>query len=320
MAIYIPRKIINTKPLFSGVMGDMSNLSDYFNLYGELLIDYTGCNECNSIGEGYSYNWDTNECVFTGCPQGQVKDENTGSCINDPCYSRDECGDCLPYGYSLQSCSQMDSNSHLDCTSKQCTCNSGYILDQTIGKCVIPVSSPSIYSTAATNITQTTATSGGTITSDGGVTIIARGVCWSTSANPTISDSKTNDGAAPGTFISNITGLSENTTYYVRAYATNASNLIGYGADISFKTDHTGCTVDQDEWNHTCLTKCLSTETRNITTGACEPIVINCDPGYEKDIAGNCVKISGSGLPTWAIFAGIGLLALLLLTNRDSDK
>jgi hypothetical protein len=89
--------------------------------------------------------------------------------------------------------------------------------------------------TAATSITGTTATSGGNITSDGGSVISARGVCWSTIQNPTIADSKTTDGATTGSYISSITGLTAATTYYVRAYATNAAGT-AYGTQISFTT------------------------------------------------------------------------------------
>jgi len=85
------------------------------------------------------------------------------------------------------------------------------------------------------NITDTTATSGGNITDDGGSTITARGVCYSTSPNPTIADFTTSDGTGTGTFTSNLTGLSPNTTYYVRAYATNAVGT-AYGNEISFST------------------------------------------------------------------------------------
>jgi hypothetical protein len=80
-----------------------------------------------------------------------------------------------------------------------------------------------------------TASSGGVIASDGGSTITSRGVCWSTGTTPTISNRKTNDGAGAGTFFSKMTGLTVNTTYYVRAYATNA-NGTGYGSTMSFKT------------------------------------------------------------------------------------
>ena len=89
--------------------------------------------------------------------------------------------------------------------------------------------------TAATNITLFAATSGGAVTSDGGSPIIARGVCWSTSQNPTIANSKTSDAGTTGTFTSSLSGLSANTTYYVRTYATNASGTV-YGTQISFTT------------------------------------------------------------------------------------
>jgi hypothetical protein len=76
---------------------------------------------------------------------------------------------------------------------------------------------------------------GGNITSDGGLIITGRGVCWSKSQNPTISDSTTKDGTGAGVFSSNIKGLQKYTTYYVRAYATNA-NGTGYGSILSFTT------------------------------------------------------------------------------------
>jgi uncharacterized protein (TIGR02145 family) len=95
---------------------------------------------------------------------------------------------------------------------------------------------PILTTTAATSITQTTATSGGTISSDGGSAITARGVCWSTSTNPSIAlPTKTTDGTGIGAFTSNLTGLSANTTYYVRAYATNSLG-VGYGNEINFTT------------------------------------------------------------------------------------
>jgi len=85
------------------------------------------------------------------------------------------------------------------------------------------------------NITETTASSGGDVTSDGGETITARGVCWNTSTNPTISDAHTIDGTGTGSFSSNITGLTANTPYFVRAYATNGIGT-AYGAQLSFTT------------------------------------------------------------------------------------
>jgi uncharacterized protein (TIGR02145 family) len=98
-----------------------------------------------------------------------------------------------------------------------------------------PTTLASISTSAISNISQTTASSGGTISSNGGATITASGVCWSTTQNPTTTNSKTTDGTATGSFTSLITGLTANTTYYVRAYATNSAGT-AYGNEISFKT------------------------------------------------------------------------------------
>jgi uncharacterized protein (TIGR02145 family) len=95
---------------------------------------------------------------------------------------------------------------------------------------------PTLTTTVASTIATTTAVSGGTISSDGGATITARGICWSTTANPTIAlTTKTTDGAGTGIFTSNLTALSANTTYHVRAYATNSVGT-AYGNEITFVT------------------------------------------------------------------------------------
>jgi hypothetical protein len=95
---------------------------------------------------------------------------------------------------------------------------------------------PTVASTAtATAITSFTATSGGNVTNNGGASITARGICYSTKTGPKITDSKTTDGTTTGTFTSSMKGLSANTTYYVRAYATNSAGT-AYGPEISFKT------------------------------------------------------------------------------------
>ncbi len=95
---------------------------------------------------------------------------------------------------------------------------------------------PTLTTTSATSITNVTAASGGNITDDGGAAITARGVCWSTSVNPTIAlSTKTTDGTGSGAFASNITGLTATTVYYVRAYATNSEGT-AYGNEISFTT------------------------------------------------------------------------------------
>ena len=94
---------------------------------------------------------------------------------------------------------------------------------------------PTIITNSISNVTQSSATSGGDITSDGGSLVTERGVCWNTDKNPTIVDSKTSDGAGTGEFVSNLTGLSPGTTYYVRAFATNSVGT-AYGNEVSFTT------------------------------------------------------------------------------------
>ena len=74
-----------------------------------------------------------------------------------------------------------------------------------------------------TDITTTGATCGGDVTHTGGASVTARGICWSTSTfSPTISDTHTTNGTGLGEFVSYMTGLTANTTYFVRAYATNS--------------------------------------------------------------------------------------------------
>ena len=101
---------------------------------------------------------------------------------------------------------------------------------------------PSLTTRELLNITNTTATGGGSITNDGGSSITAKGICWGTSPNPTISDSKTTDGTGTTTFTSFITGLSASVTYYVRAYATNSTGT-GYGNQQTFTTSSTSNTL-----------------------------------------------------------------------------
>jgi uncharacterized protein (TIGR02145 family) len=100
------------------------------------------------------------------------------------------------------------------------------------------VTVPAITTASVSDITQTSAVSGGNVVNNGGVEVTARGVCWSNAQNPTTTDSKTTDGAGNGSFISNITGLSDGTTYYVRAFATNSEGT-SYGDEISFITSIT---------------------------------------------------------------------------------
>ena len=104
---------------------------------------------------------------------------------------------------------------------------------------------PTLTTTAISAITNTTANSGGSISLDGGASVTARGVCWSTSSNPTVSlSTKTLDGSGTGSFTSSITGLVAGTTYYMRAYATNSAGT-AYGNQLVFTTSTTIFTIGE---------------------------------------------------------------------------
>lgn len=106
-------------------------------------------------------------------------------------------------------------------------------LTQSTSTC--PANFPTVTTTTPYDIDQTSCHSGGNVTSDGGSTVSARGVCWSTSPNPTIANSKTSNGTGTGQYISSLSQLTTNTVYHVRAYATNSAGT-AYGNDLSFTT------------------------------------------------------------------------------------
>ena len=94
---------------------------------------------------------------------------------------------------------------------------------------------PTVTTAQVSGVWVDTAVSGGNVTSDGGAAIIARGVCWSTSPNPTVADGHTSDSNGAGAFVSHVTGLATGTTYYLRAYATNVVGT-AYGSQETFTT------------------------------------------------------------------------------------
>lgn len=101
---------------------------------------------------------------------------------------------------------------------------------------------PELTTVAISDITLTTAVSGGNITSDGGEEILQKGVCWSTTTGPTIASSITNDGNGSTAYTSNLVGLTAGTTYYVRAYATNSVGT-AYGDELTFPTNEVTAAV-----------------------------------------------------------------------------
>lgn len=94
---------------------------------------------------------------------------------------------------------------------------------------------PTVTTAEVSTIGTTTASGGGDVTADGGASVTEKGICWSTTANPTVSDSHTSDGTGTGAFTSAMNGLTQNTTYHVRAFAVNSAGT-AYGSDQTFTT------------------------------------------------------------------------------------
>jgi len=106
---------------------------------------------------------------------------------------------------------------------------------QTLSFTTNPNTTPTITTASVTNITGYSAISGGEVNDDGGFPVTTRGICWSTSHNPTIANNFTTDSYGIGSFTSNLTNLTTGTTYYVRSYATNSLGT-AYGNEVSFTT------------------------------------------------------------------------------------
>jgi uncharacterized protein (TIGR02145 family) len=131
---------------------------------------------------------------------------------------------------------------------------------------------PTVTTAEISGYTETTATGGGEVTDDGGAEVQFRGVCWSTSQNPTFADNHTSDGTGMGTFVSELTGLSPNTPYFVRAYAINSAGY-AYGNEVTFATLPSGFScgdiVSYEGQNYNTVligTQCWFKENLNVGT------------------------------------------------------
>ncbi|MCK5147570.1 hypothetical protein KAR48_12505 [bacterium] len=144
---------------------------------------------------------------------------------------------------------------------------------------------PDVTTSSITQITENTASGGGENLNDDGHAITAKGVCWSTSSNPTTADSFTDDGTGTDNFSSSITGLNSSTTYYVRAYVTNSIGT-NYGDNVEFTTTDGLPDV---------TTSSITQITGNSATGGGENLN---DDGHAITVKGVCWSISSN--PTTA--------------------
>tara|TARA_Y100000589_G_scaffold285621_1_gene285256 strand:+ start:22752 stop:24725 length:1974 start_codon:yes stop_codon:yes gene_type:complete len=127
-----------------------------------------------------------------------------------------------------------------------------------------PVQLATLTTATISSITETSAVSGGNITNNGGATVTSRGICWGTSPNPTPADNSSVNGNGTGSFVSNLSGLTNGTTYYVRAYATNSVGT-SYGNELSFKTITSVPLVTLTTTAMLCITETSAVSGGNIT-------------------------------------------------------
>ena len=193
---------------------------------------------------------------------------------------------------------------------------SGTIYGEEYSFTTLPVN-PTVTTTAVTAITSFTATGGGNVTATGGASVSARGICFGLTHTPTVTDSKTTDGTGAGAFTSSITGLKHNTTYYVRAYATNSAGT-AYGPEVSFKTaalpDAIYALGDGTAagWDNTIAVKISQTTTPGIYEGI---LVLTAAKSMKF------IQTLGTWQPQWGQATGLaaGILGANLGGGSDPD-
>lgn len=150
---------------------------------------------------------------------------------------------------------------------------------------------PVVTTTAITAITQSTATGGGNVTSDGNSTLLGKGICWSSiNQVPTKSDTLTGDGSSMGSFVSSLSSLVADRKYYVRAYATNSVGT-AYGDVVSFTTAKTVVAPTVTTTSAAALTDSTATSTINITSAGNAPTMTY---GVCYDISPNPTAFNGA--------------------------
>jgi uncharacterized protein (TIGR02145 family) len=209
--------------------------SEWITLSESLFGEYTAGGKMKEAG---NLHWNlpnfgaTNESGFTGLPASSRSSNGTFSYLGyfGAFWSSTEDGADYAWQRNLNYNYGTLGNFHM---SKSIGYSVRCLMD--VGFPTIPV----VNSVLPINVTQTTAISGGEVVYDGGTDVIARGVCWSTITYPTIADSHTLDGMGVGSFISQISGITPNTQYFLRAYAINSVGTV-YGIQYSFTTYGSG--------------------------------------------------------------------------------
>ena len=201
---------------------DWTSLSDFL---GGLNIAGNKLKETGNLHWATINTTATNETGFTALPGGSRSTDNTVYDIGS-----------IGYWWSTSEGTTISNGWYRSLSNLNGTFTRGYY-SKSGGMSVrcIMGDLPVLTTTSVSNITVSGFVSGGNITFDGNLPIISRGVCWSTNQNPTINDSKTSDGTGSDSFTSSISGLTDETTYYIRAYATNSFGT-AYGTQLTVST------------------------------------------------------------------------------------
>jgi hypothetical protein len=145
---------------------------------------------------------------------------------------------------------------------------------------------PTVSTAAITYLQTNAAVSGGDVTSDGGSTIMARGIVWDVASNPTIAlTTKTSESGTTGAFSSNISSILPNTLYYVRAYATNA-NGTSYGSEVSFTTLREAPTVQASAITFSAATSTSLSFNWTVGDGGQRVVILNTSNSFTNPVDG----------------------------------
>jgi uncharacterized repeat protein (TIGR01451 family) len=144
---------------------------------------------------------------------------------------------------------------------------------------------PWLTTATPSGVTETAAIVGGTVTGDGGTAVTERGLCWNTTGDPTLGDSHASMGLGLGAFETTLTDLQRNTTYYVRAYATNSTGT-GYGTLQTFTTGASTARITTHD------------ATAIDHQSATVPITVMHDGGHAIQAVGVCWNTTGA--PTFS--------------------
>ncbi len=208
----------------------------------------------------------------------------------------------------------------------------------------LPLTTPTVTTDTVNGISNVSANGGGTVTGDGGSPVTARGICWNTTGSPTISSSIAPSGSGLGHFLTTLSSLTPSTTYYVRAYATNALGT-AYGNQDTFATVvYTYATIATDTitpiyyygavsgvnviadggstitaqgicWS-TSVNPTIANPHINTTTGLGDyPATLYCSPGTTYYVRAFCTNATGTIYGAQRVFTSLPLSAPVLSTN-----